>query len=99
MKRARKLGDLISILKGNPHADFWVVRRGSASEVGKPTREFNTEHFGITVEKTDTVLPDYLYYWFEYAHGQGHFERMARGSLKLVNIRKADILNIVVEQR
>lgn len=60
--RGRTLGDLVSVHLGKPDADFWVVRRGRSEDVGRPSREFNPEHFGVTVVRTDLLLPDYLFY-------------------------------------
>lgn len=69
-------------------ADFWIVRRGSREKVGMPTREYNPEHYGVRVDRTDLLLPDYLFYLFQYLWSRGFFAQMATGTLSLVNIRK-----------
>lgn len=88
-----KVGDFISVKLNDPEADFWVVRRGTEGAVGTPTREFNPEHFGITVT-SEALLPDYLFYALQYIHHQGYYKPLARGSIKLVGIRADDIKNI-----
>jgi len=89
-----RLGELCEIKTQFPDADFWIVRRGTAESVGKPTKEYNPEHFGIKVTKTEVLVPQYLYYLFEYLHGKGHFQQLATGTLRLVGIRRDDIANI-----
>lgn len=88
-----KLGDLVKVSVNDPNADFWVVRRGTKESVGKPTEEFNPENYGITVT-SDQLLPKYLFYAFMNLHNQGYFIPLAKGTLRLVNIRADDIRNI-----
>ena len=91
-----RLKNYIEVSTKNPDADFWVVRRGSEKTVGKPVKEYNPEHFGITVKRTDILNADYLYYALLNIHMQGKFKGLARGTLSLVNIRKEDIENIQI---
>ena len=93
-----KLGDLIKARVGEQEADFWIVRRGSEDQVGRPTKTFNPQHIGIKVIATDSLDPNYLYYFLEYLWSQGIFKKIATGSLRLVNIKVSDILNIPVQQ-
>ena len=87
------LGSHISISIGNPNADFWLWRRHDEKVVGKPTRTFNPEHYGIKV--TDPQLdPDFLFSVLDYIHQTGYFRRYAHGTLKLVNIRIGDVKGI-----
>lgn len=92
-----KLGDLISVEVGNPNADFWVVRRGSADTVGTPTRTFSEESYGITVKDRERLDSNFLFYMFQYVASQGYFKARAKGSLKLVNIIKNHITDIPLE--
>jgi len=94
-----KLSNLATIKTNYPDAHFWIVRRGSADSVGKPTREFYKEHIGIRVERTDLLLPDYLYYAMMHIHQSGQWQRIATGSLKLVNIRVSDVQKIELSPR
>lgn len=85
----------IATIKTNfPEAQFWIVRRGSANQCGKPTREYNTEHIGIYINRTDLLLPDYLFYMLIAIHNKGEWEKVATGSLSLVNIKTSDIKKI-----
>lgn len=88
------LSDVCTIKTHFEDADFWVVRRGSLKTVGLPVRDYNPEHIGIKVVKTEVLIPDYLYYCMVYLHSQKLWERQATGSLSLVNIRVTDVRNI-----
>lgn len=89
-----KLSSLAIIKTNFQNAHFWLVRRGSAAKCGEPTRIYNPEHIGILVVKTDILLPDYLYYALVHVHSTGHWERIATGTLSLVNIKVSDVQNI-----
>jgi len=91
-----RLGDLVSVKVGNPDADFWIERRNTIENVGKPTKEFGPERFGITVTRPDVVDANYLFYMMTHLHNQGVWKGVATGSLKLVGIRAEDIRNIPV---
>ena len=91
-----KLSELATIKTNYPNADFWLIRRGSAERCGKPTREFNKEHIGIKVTRTIILLPDYLFYAMMNIHHQGHWIKIATGTLNLVNIRVSDVRNITL---
>ena len=91
-----RLGELIHIKTHDPDADFWVVRKGSLEQVGRPTRTYNPEYFGITVTDRDKLLPDYLFYMLTHMANIGYFRERATGSIRLVNIRKPDITSIAV---
>jgi hypothetical protein len=89
-----KLHDAASVKLNEPNADFWIVRRGTIDEVGKPTSEYSPEHLGVTVTRTDILDPRYLFYAISYLHSQGSFRKAATGTTKLVNIKANDIRNI-----
>jgi len=89
-----RLGDLAEIKTNFEDADFWVWRRNTLERVGEPTKVFNPQHIGIKVQRTDILLPDYLYYLMQYLHTKGHFKKAATGSTNLVNITTNDIKNI-----
>ncbi|EJX4247890.1 hypothetical protein OD507_004409 [Salmonella enterica] len=94
-----KLSDVATIRTNFQEADFWITRRGSLKNCGKPTRQYNPEHIGIKVERTDLLLPDYLFVCFEWLHSQGVWEPLATGTLELVNIRVSDVRSIVLNPR
>jgi choline kinase len=89
-----KLSDVTTIKTRFEDADFWLIRRGSISQVGKPVREYNPEHIGVKVIRTDLLLPNFLYYWFMHLHNIKTWEQLANGTLSLVNIRVSDVRNI-----
>lgn len=91
-----KLAQHCEIRTNFPEADFWLVRRGSENDVGRPTRTFGPEHIGIKVVDTDKIMPDYLYYFMQYLHGRGVWKPMAHGTLNLKNIRTDDVRSIPV---
>jgi hypothetical protein len=94
-----RLSDVATIRTNFPEAHFWLVRRGSAERCGEPVREFNPEHIGIRVDRTDILLPDFLFYALMHAHQSGHWKRLATGTLSLVNIRVSDVRLIELSPR
>lgn len=94
-----RLSDVATIQVNFPEAHFWIVRRGSAERCGEPGRVFNPEHIGIRVDRTDILLPDYLYYALSHLHQQGQWKRLATGTLSLVNIRVSDVRRIELSPR
>lgn len=98
-EQANFLHDVASVRVNDPDADFWIARRGSQDAVGKPTREFSPEAFGIKVQRPDVVLPDYLFYAMQYLHSQGYWKPIATGSLRLVNIRAKDVRDVRLTKR
>lgn len=94
-----KLSDVATIRTNFQEADFWIIRRGSLKTCGKPSRQFNAEHIGVKVVRTDLMLPDYLFICFEWLHSQGVWEPLATGTLELVNIRVSDVRSIVLNPR
>lgn len=89
-----KLSDVATIRTDFPDADFWLVRRGAMDRCGEPQREFNPEHIGIKVQRTDLLLPTYLFYALMHVHQQGFWKARANGTTSLVNIRTADVRGI-----
>ena len=94
-----RLSEVATIRTNFPEAHFWLVRRGSASRCGEPGREFNPQHIGIQVHRTDILLPDYLFYALVHVHQQGYWEKLANGTLSLVNIRVSDVRQIELSPR
>jgi len=88
-----KLSDVADIKINFPEANFWIIRKGSIKEVGKPTRNFNKENIGIKVT-SDKIDPNYLFYMIQYLHANRFFEKKSVGMLNLKNIRISTIQNI-----
>jgi hypothetical protein len=59
------LGDLARVEKGLEGADFWLDAKG------KPTRTRGEKFVGVKVTRTDMLVPNYLFYVFEYLVMQG----------------------------
>lgn len=89
-----KLKYVATVKTNFPEADFWITRRGSLKTVGTPTHDFYEEHIGIKVNRTDILLPEYLFYCMENLKNQEIWERYATGTLSLVNIRIEDVQSI-----
>lgn len=94
-----KLAAVATIRTDFPEAHFWIVRRGSEERCGEPVRMFNPEHIGIRVERTDLLLPDYLFYCLKHIHAAGRWKQAVHGTLSLVNIRVSDVRNIELSPR
>lgn len=94
-----RLSDVATIKTHYPEADFWLVRRGSLKTCGQPSREYNPEHIGIKVTRTDILLPDYLYYCMMWLHQSKRWEALATGTLSLVNIKVSDVRTIELSPR
>lgn len=92
------IGDLCEFKVDFPEADFWLVRKGSESTVGTPTKEFSPEHIGVKVTSPN-MDAGYLFYYFMFLQQKGAFTMLSKGTLKLKNIRISDIKNIPVVMR
>jgi restriction endonuclease S subunit len=90
------LGEICDFKINDETADFWLVRRGGINTVGTPTKTFSPEHIGVKVNRTDLVLPDFLYYYFQYLQVQGLFKQLASGTTNLTQIPIADLKAIKV---
>jgi len=88
-----KISDVADIKINFPEANFWLIRKGSIKEVGRPTKDFNKEKIGIKVT-SDKIDPNYLFYMFQYLHTNSFFEKEAVGMLNLKNIRISTIKDI-----
>jgi restriction endonuclease S subunit len=91
------LGDICEFKTNFEDADFWLVRKGDEMMIGKPTKKFSPDNIGVKVIKTDLVLPDFLYYYFEYLKSSGFFLRVAKGETLLKHISIADLKNVGVQ--
>ena len=92
-----KLFNIATVKTNFPNADFWLIRKGSFKEVGRPTKEYHPERIGIKVSQPQIALSDYLYYVLMALHGVGYFERKAKGTLNLKHITVKDVEQIKLE--
>ena len=88
-----KLSDVADVKINFPNADFWLIRKGSEKEVGKPTKDFDKEKIGIKVT-SDKIDSNYLFYVLQHIHSNGFFAKEATGTLNLVNIKTSIIKDI-----
>jgi Fe-Mn family superoxide dismutase len=88
------LDDVLDIKTNFKEADFWIWRKYNP---GKPTKEFNKEAIGIRVkdEYLDAILPQYLYYLFEYQYSVGFWKPLTVGSV-IDGIRVSDVKRIPI---
>lgn len=93
-EKPSKLGHLIDAKVGMEDADFWVHRRGSVDRVGHPTKEYNPEHIGIKVTRTDVLDPKYAYYMMQHIANSKYYHGLASGATNLVNITTKHIKDI-----
>jgi hypothetical protein len=93
-----RLVDIAQVRTGIPRADFWLQRRGTDENVGRPTRnpQWSQYNIGITVKRLDLVVPDYLYYWFEMLWMRGYWRNLNYGTLQLRHIRTSDVCSLRV---
>jgi len=76
-------------------ADFWLIRKGNISTVGKPVHQFSKEHIGV--KANELFDPTFLFYCVTFLYGQGVFKPLAMGTTNLMNIKLDDVkrLNIL----
>lgn len=74
------LGEVCTIKKNDPDADFWLKSSGNEKNIGKPHKKFDPNDFGIKVTRTDILVSGYLYYVFEWLQTQGKLNQLANGS-------------------
>lgn len=87
----------VATVKTNfPEADYWVVRKGGIDDIGRPTNEFNPEHIGVKIDRTDILFPKYHQYSMQFAHQSGYFKQHARGTLRLQNLPLEAVKNMPI---
>jgi hypothetical protein len=91
------IGDLCEFKLNFEDADFWLIRKGSETMVGMPTKTFSPEHIGVKVNATDVLDSTYLYYVFMNLNQTGKLQELAHGSLRLKHITITDIKNIKIK--
>ena len=91
-----KLKQIACISTNYESADFWLIRRGSEQNIGRPIEEFNKHHFGVYVVTRELVLPKWLFYKLTHIHNTGFFVPLARGSLRLKHIVIEDVENLIL---
>ena len=89
---------LIQIRTGlsDDQADFYLMRRGCETVVGRPMDawEHSHHHWGVTVRPGISFTVDHVRRMLEYTWCAGHFRRQAVGTLNLKHICKRDLLGV-----
>ena len=91
-----ELGDFVEIATNMDDADFWLQRRGSEQNVGKPHREFSEYDIGLYVQRGDIIQPTWLYYMMEHLWREGYWRQRSRGTLALQHIVVRDVKAIPI---
>lgn len=89
-----RLKDVAKISVNMPEADFWIIRRGSIENVGKPVDDFHEERIGVKIENTEMLFPQYAKYMMMYIWMSGYYRSFATGTTELVNIKVSDVKDI-----
>jgi hypothetical protein len=92
--RGMRLKDVAKISTNMKDADFWIQRKGTPDTIGSVSKEYNKDSFGVKVERTDIINPDYLFYAMMNIHLQGLYKNIGTGTTRLVSIKKNNIENI-----
>lgn len=71
-------------------ASFWLIRKGTIQQVGKPVKTFDPDRIGVLVV-SENINPQYYFHVFQYWHQAGVFSQMAHGTLELKHIRVSDV--------
>ena len=86
------------VVKTNyPEADFWLQKRGSEQNVGKPMRKFSEIQgpYNIGIKVPEGMNKEYVYSQLASLYRKGYWERHSYGSLPLQHIRIDDVKKIL----
>lgn len=77
------LGEMVEFGADLEEADFWIQARGE--NIGKPSRTRGPGTLGVKVTDLEKLVPDYLYYVFEYMSSSGQFSQVRKLTPKLLS--------------
>ena len=86
------------VVKTNyPEADFWLQKRGSEQNVGKPMRKFSKiqGQYNIGIKVPEGMNKEYVYAQLAALFRKGYWERHSYGTLNLQHIRIDDVKKIL----
>jgi len=86
------------VVKTNyPEADFWLQKRGSEHNIGKPMRRCNTiqGQYNIGIKVPEGMNKEYVYAQLAALFRKGHWQRYSYGTLNLKHIRVDDVKKIL----
>jgi len=86
------------VVKTNyPEADFWLQKRGSEQNVGKPMRKFSKiqGQYNIGIKVPEGMNKEYVYAQLARLFRKGYWQIHSYGSLNLQHIRVDDVKKIL----
>tara|TARA_R110000796_G_scaffold28871_5_gene78597 strand:- start:2843 stop:3310 length:468 start_codon:yes stop_codon:yes gene_type:complete len=86
------------VVKTNwPEADFWLQKRGSEQNVGKPLRKFGKVQgqYNIGIKVPEGMNKEYVYAQLAALFRKGHWKTYSYGTLQLQHIRLDDVKKIL----
>tara|TARA_R100001377_G_scaffold85135_1_gene70454 strand:- start:304 stop:771 length:468 start_codon:yes stop_codon:yes gene_type:complete len=86
------------VLKTNwPEADFWLQKRGSEQNVGKPLRKFGKVQgkYNIGIKVPKGMNKEYVYAQLAALFRKGYWQTHSYGTLNLQHIRVDDVKKIL----
>jgi hypothetical protein len=89
-----RLKDVCEVSTNMVDADFWLQRKGSLETVGTVLKDYSPENIGVKVIRTDIMDAKFLYYKMMHIHNTKYWQQLAKGSLKLQNIRTEDVKDL-----
>ena len=80
-----------------PEADFWLQKRGSEQNVGKPLRKFSEIQgpYNIGIKVPEGMNKEYVYAQLAALFRKGYWQRHSYGTLTLQHIRVDDVKEIL----
>lgn len=89
--RIEPRGPAFTAKVNDPDADFWIQRRGGENTVGTPSKAYNKEAIGISVDP-EQLDAAYAFYLFQHIQQNlGFWKQRARGTTNLVGINMRDV--------
>ena len=93
------LRDLALVATHMPNADFWIIRKGSQQQVGRPVTQYQPQYMGVKVTAGDKIDPKFLYFVMQHLHNQGYWAARSHGITDLKHIRIADVADVAFAPR
>ena len=86
------------VVKTNwPEADFWLQKRGSEQNVGKPMRKFSKVQgqYNIGIKVPEGMNKEYVYAQLAALFRKGYWQTHSYGTINLQHIRVDDVKKIL----
>jgi len=93
----RPASDYFNIKGGFLNAPFHLQRKGSEKTVGRIRSGFEKYDIGVKSKDPSKIVDNFAKYSFMNLHSQGYWKNKAYGTLRLKNIRVADVKATSIE--